>query len=384
MIFREGTYITAEYNQQPVKGYVLYNENEEAFITGNNGLKVSDLKNIRISEAEKPEDIDEIVNSDLEKLDKNKVKNMKDADVEKVSAEREKEIMDAGIKVNKGDYAKKLSAGIKAMGVFSKVAQGDITMSDALKKYESSSKATDWSSFREGDLDLDTTPLFGDTEVANELPQDNDLEDDLSMDTPASADADFDTDMDMGDDTDAPVADASADLITPDSDAEPTSTVDDFLDQNPLSDAEDELITSSIQDDDTEKDAIDLTGNVAEPIDDGDIDLSTETDLDLNANDDMDFEDDDVEIRIKNPKGSKIEISIDGDKEEEVNNEVDDIIDNFHSENTEDDEDDGLDEAGLLECICRKYRVNSDRIIKRSRTLTEAICNVIEIAAKRR
>ena len=43
MIFREGTFIKANHNGKEVSGYILFDENSEAFITGNNKLKVAEL-----------------------------------------------------------------------------------------------------------------------------------------------------------------------------------------------------------------------------------------------------------------------------------------------------------------------------------------------------
>ena len=364
MVFKEGTYLKATLNGKEVSGYVMFDENNDPFLTGNNKVKLSNLENIILSEASE-EDIDEIVNNDLGRLDQDKVKKIKDKEVDSVSQAREKELQKAGVKIKKGDYADKFAAGLKAMSVFSGVAKGDITMSDALKKYESTSEETDLTSIREGDT---TLPLQGDLVTAQKEDEDtmedvkepvdaaitevNPVEDSIVEDEPVE---EKDDEKVLSDDStelsqptpvvDQPTYDTVDDFM---SNTEEVTTTDDFLSKDPLTDEE--------------------TDEIADVISGDSFDDDDNSDFALN---------DDVVIKISNPKELPINIEING-KEEKLNNEIDEELDNFKPEEGE-----AFSEEAFLEHLCKKYSVAKENILKENCSIEQGICNLITEVASR-
>lgn len=364
MVFKEGTYLKATLDGKNVSGYVMFDKNNDPFLTGNNKVKLSNLKNIVLSEASE-EDIDEIVNNDLERLDQDKVKKIKDKEVDSVSQAREKELQKAGVKIKKGDYADKFAAGLKAMSVFSGVAKGDITMSDALKKYESTSEETDLTSIREGDT---TLPLQGDLVTAQKEDDEKDIiEDpkdpvDAAITEVSSDDDNYMVDEEATEEKEDVVEDKPVELSRPTSvvdqptydtvddfmnNTEEVATTDEFLSKDPLTDEETDEIASAIS---------------------GDAFDDKEEDLTLN---------DDVVIKISNPKDLPINIEING-KEETLNNEIDEELDNFKPEDGE-----SFTEEAFLEHLCKKYSVSKESILKENCSIEQGICNLITEVASR-
>ena len=153
MNFREGLYIAGKYNNEDVEGYVIFNENDEPFITGKKCL-VSEMKNIRLKEAQEG-GVEDIINNDFTKLDKDKVKKIPDREAERIGDAREKELLSAGVKMQKGEYKDKFVAAKKALAAVGDVAAGDLNDSAVLDKYKEdiayNENDVDWKNFNKED-----------------------------------------------------------------------------------------------------------------------------------------------------------------------------------------------------------------------------------------
>ena len=153
MNFREGLYIAGKYNNEDVEGYVIFNENDEPFITGKKCL-VSEMKSIRLKEAQES-GVEDIINNDFTKLDKDKVKKIPDREAERIGDAREKELLSAGVKMQKGDYKDKFVAAKKALAAVGDVAAGDLNDSTVLDKYKEdiayNENDVDWKNFNKED-----------------------------------------------------------------------------------------------------------------------------------------------------------------------------------------------------------------------------------------
>lgn len=153
MIFREGLYIAGKYNNENVEGYVIFNENDEPFITGKKCL-VSEMKSICLKEAQEG-GVEDIINNDFTKLDKDKVKKIPDREAERIGDAREKELIGAGVKMQKGEYKDKFVAAKKALAAVGDVAAGDLNDSEILDKYKEevvyNENDVDWKNFNKED-----------------------------------------------------------------------------------------------------------------------------------------------------------------------------------------------------------------------------------------
>lgn len=141
MTFNEGTCVKGKYNNKDVVGYIIFDENENPFITGE-GCYISEMTDIQIdnehqfNESDMDKNISDIVNNDFKRLDKKRVIKMKDKEAEKVGAAREKELKKAGVKMNTDQYKDKFVAAQKAIAATGILAD-EIGQSKVLVKYES-------------------------------------------------------------------------------------------------------------------------------------------------------------------------------------------------------------------------------------------------------
>ena len=174
MNFREGLYIAGKYNNEDVEGYVIFNENDEPFITGKKCL-VSEMKSIRLKEAQES-GVEDIINNDFTKLDKDKVKKIPDREAERIGDAREKELLSAGVKMQKGDYKDKFVAAKKALAAVGDVAAGDLNDSTVLDKYKEdiayNENDVDWKNFNKEDeqelLDQQLDAEYDDLQIPEE------------------------------------------------------------------------------------------------------------------------------------------------------------------------------------------------------------------------
>lgn len=363
MEIREGTIIKATtMDGREVHGFVMYDEDMNFFVTGENPVLLESLTNIRLSEdAPKGNVVDQILNADIKKVDAKKVK-----DAEKLGAEREKELIK--MKVLKGNegYKDKFAAGVqvakalngKGGGLFNKSCLDKVAKKESLENMEN----TSWENFKEGDLDLSAgTPIEGDT-IIGEMPLETNAEDTVvSVPTAASVDTAVDTSVS---EPVAPITDMTvnntmiddgASSTTPQvgddilSSSDSITDYSQFLDSNSETDA-----TSIVPETSTEED--DLISNA----------ISTEGPTTVSS--------EDVQITIKNPSNKSIEIKINGEKEDVLNAEIDKELDAYSPE-------EGYTDAGFLEHLCRKYDYNTKLVENMS--VSSAICKLISDVANK-
>ena len=141
MTFNEGTCIKGKYNNKDVAGYVIFDENNSPFITGE-GCYISEMTEIQIdnehqfNESDMDKNISDIVNNDFKGLDKKRIMKMKDKEAEKVGKAREKELKKAGVKMLPDQYKDKFVAAQKAIAATGVLAD-EVGNSKVLVKYES-------------------------------------------------------------------------------------------------------------------------------------------------------------------------------------------------------------------------------------------------------
>lgn len=347
-----------------VHGFAMLDENMNFFITGEKPVLLDECTNIQLSEdAPKGEVVDQILNADIKKIDPKKIK-----DPEKVGAEREKELIKMKVLKGNEDYKAKFAAGVtiaKAMngqgtGLFNK------STLDKYKKKESNEDMDNtWENFKEGDLEKnEAMPIEGDT-IIGEKPVEDTTTDDILSTPDAGADVAVDSATDQVlDEPTAPITDMTINNAVVDDAAAITTPQagDDILNSSDsITDYSEFLDTPS-------EDTIVDNGFSTTPEEDNLIaDAVTADNTSTIANDD-------VQITIKNPSEKTIEIKINGEKEDALNKEIDDELDNFQPEG-------GYSDDAFFEHLCKKYEYQGK--LEEGESISTAICKLIAEVANR-
>jgi hypothetical protein len=334
-----------------VHGYVIYNEDMEFFITGEKPTLLESCTNIRLTEDEPKGDVvTQILNADIKKIDPKKVK-----DPVKLGDAREKELVK--MKVLKGDegYKDKFAAGV----VIAKAASGQGTglfnksCLDKFKKKESTDNMDNMESIKENDMEPnENIPLDGDT-VIGEKPLDDtpaDATEDVATETPAEEPVAPITDMTINN----TMIDDAASVTTPQVGDDVLKSSDSITDYSQFLDNPAE-VTNPISVTTPEEDNI-IVDAVGSPSDPATVSY------------------DDVQITVKNPSQTPIEIKIGGEKEEEINNEIDKELDDYNPE-------DGYSDEGFFEHLCKKYDYQYK--LTEGESVSSAICKLISDVASR-
>lgn len=363
MKINEYTYITGNHNGKEVSGYILFDENNVPFITGEK-CKLTEMTNIRITEADPKSNIDDIVNNDFNKLDKKKVIKMKDKEAEKIGAAREKELKKAGVKMQNGDYTNKFIAAQKALAAVGATV-GDLGDSKVLVKYKknesienSNNKISEDNLTEDEHIYGDTIPVTVKTSLTGkEVPVNtNDISNDDNWSHYRSSNQQATDTINYTDETLKNIddnikdsdniyysdLDVDSDYILPDENSDDSN--EDLYDDTDFSDESSYSITN-----DTPTDPIENAINS---------DNSSSLDNDIDS---YDYPDEDVHIDIKNPNDVPITISVgdnsvvkQAEKENEISEEIENELDSYTDNN------DSFSESDFMNHIISKYNLNKD------------------------
>lgn len=341
MTFNEGTCIKGKFNNRDVIGYVIFDENNNPFITGEK-CYLSEMTDIQIdntyqfNESDMDKNVSDIVNNDFKNLDKKRIMKMKDKEAEKVGDAREKELKKAGVKLQPGQYKDKFVAAQKAVAATGILAD-EIGDSKVLVKYES-----------ESDIEKDKEQLYGDTIPAQVST--------AVTGTPI----DIENHLDDADWSHFQASNQQA-----------TSGLD-FSDvtlnkiDNPEITSDDEIDYSAYLDD-------------SDIYDDDNIPANTDT---------YEDEENDIHIDITNPNDVPIQITV-GDnekvlqakKEDEVSAEIEEELDNYNPTDEELAESDFKE--SFINHISNKYKIEESKLAEwKTNKLDLLNCIVKEIASR--
>lgn len=382
MELNEYTYITGKHNGKNVSGYILFDENNIPFITGEK-CKLSEMTDIRISEAENS-NIDDIVSNDFNKLDKKKILKMKDKEAEKVGAAREKELKKAGVKMQDGDYKNRFIATQKAVAATGVLAN-ELGSSKVLVKYsknESLDNTNNNSKLLEDNLSEDEH-IYGDTIPAT-------VKTSLT-----GKEVPINTDIANDDNWSHYIASNQQAADTVNYTDETLNNIDDTLKNNNLDnyddiyysdlDIDDPLLSSNNDNnpnDQSYNDSDDTYSITAEDeVDPVEYAINSDNDSNQDDIDSYDYPDEDIHIDIKNPNDVPITINVGNnellkqvEKENKVSEEIENELDNYSDDN-------GFSENGFIEHIINKYKLNK-KIFNEAKDLSEKLNIAIKEISK--